>query len=63
MLAAGKNDVEVLELMYLTTLSRRPTAAEQTAIRAHLTTVSDRAAGFHDVQHALVNLNEFLLRH
>ena len=62
-LAAGKNDVEVLELMYLTTLSRRPTAAEQTAIRAHLTTVSDRAAGFHDVQHALVNLNEFLLRH
>lgn len=62
-MAAGKTDDEVLELVYLTTLSRRPTASEQTLIRAHLAGVSDRAAGFHDVQHALLNSNEFLLRH
>ena len=62
-IAAGKNDDEVLELVYLTTLSRRPTASELTLIRAHLASVSDRAAGFHDLQHALLNSNEFLLRH
>ena len=62
-MAAGKNDDEVLELIYLTTLCRRPTASELTLVRAHLASVNDRAAGFHDLQHALLNSNEFLLRH
>ncbi len=62
-LAAGKNDDEVAELVYLATLSRRPLPRERELIRAHLAAVGDRAAGFYDVQHALLNSNEFLLRH
>jgi hypothetical protein len=62
-LAEGKSDDEVTELIYLTTLSRRPLPPERDVIRAHLAAVGDRRAGFYDVQHALVNSNEFLLRH
>ncbi len=62
-LAAGKSDDELTELIYLLTLSRRPTTGERDLIRAHLAKVGNRAAGFHDLQHALLNANEFLLRH
>lgn len=62
-LVAGLPDAEVLENIYLLTLSRRPTSAEQDLVRAHLAKSADRAAGFYDVQHALLNSNEFLLRH
>lgn len=62
-LAAGLPDAAVLENIYLLTLSRRPTPAEQDLVRAHLTKSTDRTAGFYDVQHALLNSNEFLLRH
>ena len=62
-LASGKSDDELAELIYLLTLSRRPTSGERDLIRAHLAKVGNRAAGFHDLQHALLNSNEFLLRH
>ncbi len=62
-LAAGKSDDETTELIYLLTLSRRPTTVERDLIRTHLAKVGDRTAGFHDLQHALLNSNEFLLRH
>ncbi len=62
-LAAGKSDDELTELIYLLTLSRRPTTGEHDLVRAHLAKVGNRAAGFHDLQHALLNANEFLLRH
>ena len=60
---SSKSDDEVLDLVYLQTLSRHPTAAERDLVRAHIAKVTDRRAGFHDVQHALLNSNEFLLRH
>ncbi len=63
LLAISKSDDEVLEQVYLLTLSRRPTPAERDLVRAHLALVADRNAGFHDLQHALLNSNEFLLRH
>ena len=62
-LAAGQTDDELVEHVYLLTLSRRPTSAERELVRAHLAKAGDRAAGFHDLQHALINSNEFLLRH
>ena len=62
-LASGKPDAEVMELVYLSTLSRRPTSAERELVAKYLASSSDRAAGFHDLQHALLISNEFLLRH
>jgi hypothetical protein len=32
-------------------------------VMKYLASVKDRTTGFQDVQHALLNLNEFLLRH
>ncbi|MBM3981141.1 MAG: DUF1553 domain-containing protein [Planctomycetes bacterium] len=62
-LKAGKDDAWIVERIYLATLSRRPTAREKELVSAHLKDAKDRAAGLQDVQHALLNLNEFLLRH
>jgi hypothetical protein len=62
-LAAGKTDDEVTELIYLATLSRRPLSREREVVTSHLAAVGNRSAGFYDVQHALFNSNEFLLRH
>ncbi|GDY07634.1 surface protein [Planctomycetia bacterium] len=62
-LDSGKSDDEVNDLVYLLTLSRHPTASERDLIRAHLAKVADRRVGFHDLQHALLLSNEFLLRH
>ncbi len=62
-LASGKSDGELVELIYLSTVSRRPTAGEQELVRKYLATAGDRAAGFYDLQHALLISNEFLLRH
>ena len=62
-LKEGKTADEVVERIYLATLSRRPTEKERSLVKKHLATVPDRAAGLQDVQHALLNLNEFLLRH
>ena len=49
--------------MYLATLSRRPTPAEFKLADDHLAELGDPAAAFQDLQHALLNANEFLLRH
>ena len=62
-LKAGKSDEDLLELLYLSTLSRRPTAAERQVAAKYLGKVESREAGFADLQHALINSNEFLLRH
>ena len=62
-LKAGKSEDEVVELVYLTTLTRRPTPSEQALIRKHLATAPDRRDGLFDLQFALFNSNEFLLRH
>jgi len=62
-LSAGLADDELTDLIYLSTLSRRPTSTERELIRRHLQTVEDRDVGFRDLQHALLISNEFLLRH
>lgn len=62
-LAGNRPTAEILEEMYLATLSRRPTDQERRLAETHVETVGDRAAALADWQHALLNSNEFLLRH
>jgi hypothetical protein len=53
----------IVEHVYLATLSRRPTERGRELVMKHLRTLADPADGLHDLQHALLNVNEFLLRH
>jgi hypothetical protein len=62
-LKEGKSTDEIVERIYLATLSRRPTPHERGVVKKHLAKLPDPAAGLQDVQHALLNVNEFLLRH
>jgi len=62
-LVAGKTADEIVELIYLTTVSRRATPQEQTLITQHLKALPDVQTGLFDLQFALLNSNEFLLRH
>ncbi len=62
-LAAGKTDEELVDLLYLSSLSRHPSDDERALIATFLKDADDRAAAFHDLQHALLISNEFLLRH
>lgn len=59
-----KNDnAAVIEQIYLATLSRRPTVGEVDIANRHIEKLGDRARGLQDLQYALFNLGEFLLRH
>ncbi|MBC8353555.1 MAG: DUF1553 domain-containing protein [Planctomycetes bacterium] len=62
-LEQGKSIPELIDLLYLSTVSRRPTRAEQQFSLGYLTASEGSAAGLRDLQHALINSNEFLLRH
>jgi hypothetical protein len=63
LLKAGKDDAWIVEQIYLATLSRKPTARERELVTKHLANAKDRTTGLQDLQHALLNVNEFLLRH
>jgi hypothetical protein len=63
LLAEDRPTDAILEQMYLAALSRRPTAAELKLCQEHLAAVGDRRTALQDLQHALINSNEFLLRH
>ncbi len=62
-MATETNDSKVIEAVFLSTLSRRPTAGEQQLLTDYLNKAADRQTAFHDMQHALLISNEFLLRH
>ncbi|WP_254507205.1 DUF1549 and DUF1553 domain-containing protein [Anatilimnocola floriformis] len=61
--AAKQSQPLIVEQLYLATLSRRPTAREQKIAEDYLKEQPDLAAGLQDLQHALLNGSEFLLRH
>lgn len=63
LVSSGLEDAEILNAMYLSTLSRRPKDNELQVVSQYLANAKDRLAAFHDLQHALINSNEFLLRH
>jgi hypothetical protein len=60
---AGKSPEWVIEQIYLATLSRRPTEQERAIITRHFRELGDPLQAYQDLQHALLNTNEFLLRH
>ncbi len=62
-LRENKDDAVVVEQIYLATLSRRPRLAEVGIATRHIAKLGDRAKGLEDLQYALFNLGEFLLRH
>ncbi|MDP7206909.1 MAG: DUF1553 domain-containing protein, partial [Pirellulaceae bacterium] len=62
-LAAELSTQQVVENLYLGTLSRYPTRQENRLVLRHVRETGDRTAALRDLQHALFNANEFLLRH
>jgi hypothetical protein len=63
LLASKLTDAEVVEELFLATLSRLPEAAESKAALEAVGRAADRKAGFADVLWALVNTREFILNH
>ncbi|HKA08802.1 MAG TPA: DUF1553 domain-containing protein, partial [Gemmataceae bacterium] len=59
---AGKSDAEMIEELYLTAFSRRPTKEEATKLSDFMVRAKDRRAAIEDVVWGLVNSKEFLLR-
>ncbi len=63
LLAQNKSDTEVLEQLYLATLSRSPADGEVKAALEHVAKATEKRKAWEDVQWALINSKEFLFRH
>jgi hypothetical protein len=63
LLAAKKSDREVLDDLFLVTLTRPPTDSEVQAMLDHINTQMDKRKAWEDVHWALINAKEFLFRH
>jgi hypothetical protein len=63
LLAETSDDEAVVEELYLSTVSRYPTAAELARTLNHVRSAGDRRLGFEDVLWALINLREFVFIH
>jgi hypothetical protein len=63
LLSGDKSDDEVLDELFLATLSRWPAASERQAFREHRRKVPDRRTVFTDTMWALLNTREFFLNH
>ncbi len=63
LLADKRSDGDVVEELFLATLSRFPGEREKAAALAHAAAKKDRAKAFADVLWALINTREFILNH
>ncbi len=63
LLAQGRTKGEIIEELFLASLSRYPDAGERRAALDHVAGASDRAAAVADVLWALINTREFILNH
>jgi hypothetical protein len=63
LLGAKKTDAEIVEELYLVTLSRLPTARERETVARLLATAPSRQEGLEDLLWALVNCAEFVFNH
>jgi len=63
LLKSKKADDEILEELFLATLSRRPTEADRKYFAEYRQTVNDRRAAFTDTLWALINTRQFILNH
>jgi hypothetical protein len=61
LLKSGKTDDQIIEELFLASLSRRPKAQELDVAKRVI--ASDRKIGFEDIQWALLNTTEFLVNH
>ncbi len=59
LLSSHKQDESAIQIVYLRTLGRKPTADEMDGCRDHLKTVAKRGEAFEDIVWALVNSREF----
>ena len=62
MLTQGSSTAEMIDELYLATLTRPPTSTEMQAMTAHVERARDRRRGLEDVAWALLNSKEFILR-
>jgi hypothetical protein len=63
LLKSQKGDAELLEDLFLATLTRMPTADDRHAFAEYRKMVPDRRAAFTDTLWALINTREFILNH
>jgi hypothetical protein len=62
-LAEKKTPDQIIEELYLRTLTRRPSAEETAKLQAALKDEPDKAKGLEDVFWALMNTREFVFNH
>jgi hypothetical protein len=63
LLAAGRRDADIVEELFLATLSRFPDEDERRDALEHVRAEADRPAAFRDIVWALINTREFILNH
>ncbi|MBI4585222.1 MAG: DUF1553 domain-containing protein [Planctomycetes bacterium] len=63
LVAAGKDDAQIIQDLYLVSLCRKPSEAELKDARDHVVTQADRMRGLEDVEWTLLNTKEFLFQH
>jgi hypothetical protein len=63
LIAAKKTDAEILNELFLVTLTRPPTDSEVSAMLGHVSAQVDKRKAWEDVHWALINSKEFLFRH
>lgn len=62
-IAAGRSDAEILNLLYRTAYSRRPSEGEIRLAASHIQAVGDRRQALEDVAWTVLNSKEFLFQH
>lgn len=62
-IAGGKSDQEIVNMLYMTALSRAPVAAELETALKHVASNEDRTRALEDVAWAVINSKEFLFQH
>jgi len=63
LLKTKKNDTEILDELFLATMTRLPNEDEKAAFIEHIKDEKDRTSAFVDVLWALINTREFVLNH
>jgi hypothetical protein len=63
LLAKNATDQEILDELFLSTLSRPPTETDVKVALAHVAKAADKRKGWEDLHWALLNTKEFLFRH
>ena len=63
LIAAKKTSKEILDSLFLVTLSRLPNENEESKLLAHVSSAVDARRAWEDVHWALINSKEFLFRH